>query len=206
MADRGYSSISGVAEFKPSAPRCVLCGKQIAGKPVLMNSKPTCEPCVTAANTRRFMDARALFNRGVVLGGVAAFVCLLLLACVELCLDRAMGPGFMAIVIGWIVGRAFATGSKGERGTRFSAAASTLAYISMALAPVPVVLMHTLQSGAPDAGWAHYFFLNLPFWAVVSPFLVEKGQGLMGIGRICLFIAGLALASRESGRARASLL
>jgi hypothetical protein len=206
MAHGGYSSATGLADPPPSTFRCGLCGKQNAGQPSLMQSKLVCERCVTAASARRFMDAGALFKRGLVLGGIAAFLSLLLLACVELALDRELGPGFIAVAVGWVVGRAFAHGSKGERGTRFACAAAVLTYFAIALAPVPVVLTHVAQNPPADGNWTQYFLLRLPAWTLFSPFLIEKGRGLMGIVRICFFVGGLAVASRESGIARRAAL
>jgi hypothetical protein len=145
------------------------------------------------------MDARLLFSRGLIFGGAAALLCLLLLACVELFMDQPRGPGFVALAVGWIVGRAFAAGSHSERGNKFAVAAAALAYLALALAPLPVLLAHITDPAPAGAPWANVSFAQLPLWTLFSPFLIEKGQGLMGIVRICLFVAGLGLASRESG-------
>jgi hypothetical protein len=179
----------------PTAPRCTQCGKSIAVNPRAQQIRPTCEQCAA----HRFMDARLLFTRGLTFGGAAAFLCLLLLACIELFMDHARGPGFIAIAVGWIVGRAFAAGSHSERGNKFAVAAAALTYLALALAPLPVLLAHITEPTPAGAPWANVSFGALPFWTLLSPFLIEKGQGLMGIVRICLFVAGLGVASRESG-------
>jgi hypothetical protein len=195
MAQGSYSSFSGRSGPEPVAPRCTQCGKPLAANPRAPQPRLRCDQC--AAN--RFMDARLLFSRGLIFGGAAALVCLLLQACIELVMDRPSGPGFIALAVGWIVGRAFAAGSHSERGNKFSVAAGALAYFAMALAPLPVLLAHITDPAPAGAPWANVSFGALPFWSLLSPFLIEKGQGLMGIVRICLFVAGLGLASRESG-------
>jgi hypothetical protein len=195
MAQGSYSPATGQVGPVPMAPRCTQCGKPIAGNPREQQPRPTCEQCTA----HRFMDARLLFSRGLIFGGAAALVCLLLLACIELFMDHARGPGFIAIAVGWIVGRAFATGSHSERGNKFAVAAAALTYLALALAPLPVLLAHITEPAPAGAPWANVSFGALPFWTLLSPFLIEKGQGLMGIVNICLFVAGLGVASRESG-------
>ena len=195
MAQGSYSSVAGRADTAPPVHRCVQCGKPIAVNPREPQPRSTCDQCAS----NRFMDARLLFSRGLIFGGAAALVCLLLLACVELFMDHARGPGFIALAVGWIVGRAFAAGSHRERGNKFAVAAAALTYLALALAPLPVLLAHITDPAPAGAPWANVSFGALPFWSLLSPFLIEKGQGIMGIVRICLFVAGLGLASRESG-------
>jgi hypothetical protein len=198
MAQGSYSSVTDRPGPSPVAPRCTQCGKPIAFNPRALQPRPTCDQCTA----HRFMDARLLFTRGLTIGGAAAFVCLLLLACIELFMDHARGPSFFAIAVGWIVGRAFAAGSRGERGNKFAVAAAALTYLALALAPFPELLAHITDPAPAGAPWANVSFAQLPLWTLFSPFLIEKGQGLMGIVRICLFVAGLGVASRESGIAR----
>jgi hypothetical protein len=198
MAQGSYSSVTGRPGPEPVTSRCTQCGKPLAGNPRAPQPKLKCDQCVA----NRFMDARLLFSRGLIFGGAAALVCLLLMACIELFMDRPSGPGFIALAVGWIVGRAFATGSHSERGNKFAVGAAALAYLAMALAPLPVLLAHITDPAPAGAPWANVSFGALPFWSLLSPFLIEKGAGIMGIVRICLFVAGLGLASRESGIAR----
>ncbi|MGA7342511.1 MAG: hypothetical protein WBE72_25680 [Terracidiphilus sp.] len=147
------------------------------------------------------MEDRVLFTRGLILGGVAALVYLLLLACLDVFLDGVRAPGFVALPVGWVVGRAFALGSRGAPEFKFRFTAVLLSYFSLALASAPVLFMHAFDNAANSAGWASYVFMKLPLWAAASPFLVANGRGAIGMLGLLFLVVGLAVAWREAATA-----
>jgi len=191
------SSVTGLVDPSLVTGTCAFCGGDIEGRINHVDSKQACDNCLAAA-TKGFMEDRVLLTRGLILGSIAALVYFLLLACLDVFLDGVRGPSFAALPVGWAVGRAFALGSKGAPGFKFSLTAVLLSYLSMALASIPVLFMHAIDKAATSAAWANYVFVRIPLWALGSPFLVERGRGFMGWLSLCFLVIGLAVAWREA--------
>jgi hypothetical protein len=198
MTSDTFTRITGLVDPSPITGVCTFCGKVVVGKLNRVDNKTACDGCF-AASSLDFLDERVLLRRGLVLGGVAALVYFLLLACLDVILDGVRGPSFMALPVGWIVGRTFALGSRGAPGFKFHMVPVVISYLSMALASVPVLIMHALNSFAIGQGWSTDVMVRLPLWALASPILVERSHGMMGMLSLLFLVAGLALAWRESG-------
>jgi len=194
------TSVTGLVDPSAITARCVFCGGAIEGKINRIDSKAACERCLVASRNG-FMEDRVLFTRGVILGSVAALVYLLLLACLDVFLNGVRGPSFVALPVGWVVGRAFAMGSRGAPGFKFSLTAVLLSYLSMALASVPILFIHAIDTAARTGGLLSHDLAGLPLWAIASPFLVEEGHGAMGMLSLLFLAIGLAIAGREAARA-----
>jgi hypothetical protein len=199
------TSVTGLVDPSAITARCVFCGGAIEGKINRVDSKAACDSCLVASS-KGFMEDRVLFTRGMILGSVAAFVYFLLLACIDVLLNGVKGPSFFALPVGWVVGRAFAMGSRGAPGFKFSLTAVLLSYFSMALASVPILFIHAIDKAADTGSWAGHLLAGLPLWAVASPFLVEEGRGAMGMLSLLFLAIGLVIAGREAGRAPRSPL
>jgi len=199
------TSVTGLVDPSAVTGKCTFCGTPIEGRIHRIDSKPACDRCLLAAD-KGFMEDSVLLTRGLILGSVAALVYFLLLACLDVFLDGVRGPSFVALPVGWAVGRAFAIGSRGVPGIKFSVTAVLLSYLSMALASVPILFMHAIDKSATSAAWGGYVFVRLPLWALGSPFLVERGRGFMGMLSLLFLMIGLAVAWREARTAPRSLL
>jgi hypothetical protein len=130
----------------------------------------------------------------------------LLLACLDVFLNGVRGPSFIALLVGWVVGRAFAMGSRGAPGFKFSLTAVLLSYFSMAMASLPILFIHAIDKAADTGGLASHLLVGLPLWAIASPFLVEEGHGAMGMLSLLFLAIGLVIAGREAARAPRSSL
>jgi hypothetical protein len=192
-----YSDITGLVDPSPVTGFCGFCGTVIVGRIERVESKAACERCAAAAAVN-FLDDRVLLTRGLFLGGIAALVYFLLLACLDVVLDGVRVPSFMALPVGWIVARSFALGSKGAPGFKFRMTPVVISYLAMSLAAVPVLLMHAVDSASASVGWISYAFVQIPLRALASPLWMDKTNGLMSMLNLIFLAAGLGVAWKES--------
>jgi hypothetical protein len=192
------TSVTGLVDPSPATATCGFCGNVVAGKINRVDEKAACDRCVAAA-AKDFLDDRVLLTRGLILGGVAAVVYFLLLACLDVLLDGVRGPSFLTLPVGFIVGRAFAMGSKGQQGLKFRLAPVVISYMTVAMAAIPVLIMHAVEDTSTNPTWLNYVLVKLPLWALVSPFIVESGRGLLGMVSLTFLAVGLLTAWHEAG-------
>jgi len=192
------TSVTGLVDPSPVTGVCAFCGAVVAGKINRVASKAACDQCLAAA-AKDFLDDRVLLTRGLILGGVAALVYFVILACLDVLLDGVRGPSFLTLPVGYIVGRAFAMGSKGAPGIKFRVTPVVISYLAVALAAIPVLIMHAVENTSTSAVWLDYVLVKLPLWAAASPFIVEKGRGLLGMLSLVFLGVGLLTAWHEAG-------
>jgi hypothetical protein len=192
------TSVTGLVDPSPITGVCAFCGEVLKGKINRVDSKAACEGCLAQA-AKDFLDDRVLLTRGLILGGVAALVYFLILACLDVLLDGVRGPSFMTLPVGYIVGRAFALGSRGAPGLKFRVTPVVISYLAVAMAAIPVLIMHAVENTSTSAAWLNYVLVKLPLWAAASPFIVEQGHGILGTLSLVFLGFGLLLAWKEAG-------
>jgi hypothetical protein len=192
-----YSDITGLVDPSPITGMCAFCGKLIMGKIERVESKACCERCAAAAAVD-FLDDRVLLTRGLFLGGIAALVYFLLLACLDVVLDGVRVPSFMALPVGWIVARSFALGSRGAPGLKFRVTPVVISYLAMSLAAIPVLFLHAVDSASASMGWVSYALAEIPLRALGSPLWMDKTNSLMSMLNVLFLAAGLGIAWKES--------
>jgi hypothetical protein len=192
------TSVTGLVDPSTVTGVCAFCGHTLNGKISHVDDKAACDECLAQA-AKDFLDDRVLLTRGLILGGVAAVVYFVILACLDVLLDGVRGPSFMTLPVGYIVGRAFAIGSKGAPGIKFRLTPVVISYLAVALAAIPVLIMHAVEDTSTSAIWLNYVLLKLPLWAAASPFIVERGRGLFGMLSLVFLGIGLVIAWREAG-------
>ena len=185
------------AEFDGQAPTalaCAFCKRPLVGQYWQISTRPACEQCRTSlSHELGSSQSRASFLRAVAYGGAAALVgCVAWIAIEKL---FHVQIGFVAIGVGYLVGKAVRKASGGLGGKRYQVLAVALTYAAIALASLPD-LLHAISArhagdSEPSAPpslvgfiWAWVFLLGV---ALASPFL----QGTENI--IGLFIIGIGL-------------
>jgi hypothetical protein len=137
-------------------------------------------------------DTHAEFVQSLIFGAGAAIVGLIFYATFTIVTHFYIG--YVAVAVGWMVGKAMMTGSKGVGGSRYQVAAVALTYAAISLASVPILIARVLQGGAANVDWASMLG-RLVVWGIASPFL-ELQQGVSGIIGLVILFVGLRIAYR----------
>lgn len=120
----------------PTGDKCKFCKQPIAGDYFRVNRSMTCPNCVEQVRKRFPQDSHAAFTRALAFGVGGAIVGMILYAVVEGVTGFTIG--YLALAVGWIVGKAMMMGSGGIGGRRYQIAAIALTYAAVSIAAVPV--------------------------------------------------------------------
>jgi hypothetical protein len=107
-----------------------------------------CGKCAAQARDGQPADSHAAFLRGLLLGGGAAVVGLILYATFTILTDLYIG--FIALGVGWLVGKAMMKGSNGMGGRRYQITAVLLTYFAISVAEVPIWIAYSLKHPTPN--------------------------------------------------------
>lgn len=185
------------AEFEGPAPAtlaCAFCQRPLVSQYWQISTRPACEQCrASVSRELGSSQSKASFLRALVYGGAAALVgCVAWIAIEKL---FHVQIGFVAIGVGYLVGKAVRKASGGLGGKRYQVLAVALTYASIALASLPD-LLHAIAGQHPAASeptappsllgfiWACVLLLGI---ALASPFL-QGAENIIG-----LFIIGIGL-------------
>jgi hypothetical protein len=134
---------------------CSACQGLIADQYYEINSNIVCQRCrlaieaatATPTGATPFMTA-ALFGVGACIAGALIYFAVLYFAHLQI--------GYVALLIGYMVGYSVRRGASGRGGRRFQALAAALTYASVALAYFPIVVIsaHARQAVHRSAGAA----------------------------------------------------
>jgi hypothetical protein len=199
-----------------SAERCRICSKSIAGKYYRVNGQMACEVCARQASEGQPTDSHAAFARALLLGSVGAVLGLILYSTVAILTGWTIG--YLALAVGWLVGKGIQKGSNGLGGMRYQIAAVALTYAAISFSAIPVGISYALhhrpttvnktasenpfpednqqQPTAAPKREIHVGPLigQLLFMGLASPFLAFTGNfGSAALGLFILFI-GLRIA------------
>jgi len=103
--------------------------------------------------------------------------------------------GYVAVFVGWLVGKAMLKGSKGVGGPSYQRTAALLTYLSISLAAVPIRVF--TFAFASDMRWGSEI-VPLITWGLLSPILYLQYPFVGFIGLILLFV-GMRTAWRLTG-------
>lgn len=141
MTDRA----SGVPQFSTAeysagsaAPACKACSQEIRGAFYRVNGSPTCADCTERLRREVPQDSHAAFVRGVLFGVGAAVAGFALY--VAFAIATGLVIGYVALAVGYLIGKAIVVGSRGVGGRRYQIAAVLLTYMAVSLAAVPISL------------------------------------------------------------------
>jgi hypothetical protein len=177
----------GRAEYAQSAGKstCQICLNQLTHEFFKLNGRPVCPDCAAKAKAGLAGDAHAAFAQGLLYGAGAAVAGLVLYAGFTIATHFYLG--FVAIAVGWLVGKAMMKGSNGVGGRRYQIAAAALTYAAISLAAIPIMIAEIAPARGID--WVGKLPVLL-IWGIASP-LIEISSGLSGL--IGLVILGIGM-------------
>ncbi|MGA2216658.1 MAG: hypothetical protein ABSG51_01135 [Terracidiphilus sp.] len=171
-----WTSITGNVELEQSAP--AEASKSSSATQV---SSP--------ADTHAALVRGLLYGAGVAVLGLPLYYLLIFLVHTDV--------GFVALPVGWLIGKAIKKGSRGAGGLRYQIPAVLLTYMVICIINIPVLwasMVLTYKNTEPQAGL-------ILFMATYAPwFLYLRGIGGV-IGELCL-VAGLYIAYRTTANQR----
>jgi len=124
------------AEYSGSGDVCKSCHQAITGAYYRINGSLACERCTTQLNSQLPKDSHAAFVRALTFGMGAAIAGLIGYAAFGII--SGIRIGYISLAVGWLVGKAMRTGSRGVGGLRYQVAAAAFTYAAVALAAIPV--------------------------------------------------------------------
>ena len=116
--------------------RCKFCNQTLTGSYFRVNRSMACGACVEQVKLKIPKDNHAAFTRALVFGAGGAILGLILYAAVGIITGWMIG--YVALAVGWIVGKAMMTGSGGIGGRRYQIAAVVLTYAAVSMAAIPI--------------------------------------------------------------------
>ncbi len=162
---------------------CTACGARIRGSYHEANGAVVCSGCRQAIERRlRGGSSVGRFTRALALGAGAA----LLGAAVYFGIALATGYelGLIAIVVGWLVGRAVNAGSRGRGGWRYQTLAIALTYSAIVVTYMPAAMERSM--GIDFAAMTD----SLAADSLASDSLVDDGSGEESAEPVLLAAAG----------------
>lgn len=182
---------------------CAACAKQIDGVFYVVNGAKHCRECKEQVEARpaikrgvKAVARGALFGFGAALLGTLIYYAVLALSGYEI--------GWIAIIVGWVVGKAVHRGAYGMGGWKLQAVAVGLTYCSIVASYVPLVLKEAIaqQEKEQKKAAAQTGAVATPQPAAAasagtagSPASGSAGGALLGflIGVAILFLFALAI-------------
>jgi hypothetical protein len=174
---------------QPGGPTCKACGRALGAHHYRVNGVLTCSECAERLKAKSPKDSHAAFVRGLIFGVGGAVLGLILF--VAFALTTGLVIGFVALAVGYIVGKAIVLGSKGQGGRRYQIAAVALTYIAVSLSAVPIAVAPHPAALAVDGA----VLGRLAVLGLASPFL-GLSDGINGIIGVVILFVGIRIAWR----------
>jgi hypothetical protein len=105
-----------------------------------------CGSCADRVKRELPQDSHAAFMRAIMYGLVGFFIGLVLYA--GFVIATGISIGYIALAVGWIVGKAMMLGSKGVGGRRYQIVAVLLTYAAVSIAFVPIMIYYVKKDRA----------------------------------------------------------
>ncbi len=117
---------------------CRTCKQPIVSTYYRVKGEMACAGCAEIAKGQVPVHTAGAFARAVVFGCFAAVAGLVLYAAVGI--TTGLEIGFVALAVGYIIGKAMMKGSNGMGGRRYQIVALILTYAAVSLAAVPIAI------------------------------------------------------------------
>ena len=178
------------AEYTQStaAPSCQICLNPLKHEFFKLNGRSVCPDCAAKAKAGQATDGHAAFVQGLLFGSGAALLGLAFYAGFTIATHFYLG--YVAVAVGWLIGKAMMKGSNGVGGRRYQIAAAALTYASISLASIPIMIANIAP--AQEVDWVGQL-PGLVLSGIFSPF-IELASGLFGIIGLVILFAGIRFA------------
>jgi hypothetical protein len=171
-------------------PSCKICGTAISHEYFQVNTQLVCPGCAEKVRGGQVADGHAAFAQAVLYGTGAAVVGLMVYAGFTIATHFYIG--YVALAVGWMVGKAMMKGSNGVGGRRYQIAAVLLTYAAISLASVPIMIAEVAP--AREVDWVSRI-PELILYGIASPFL-DVFTGVFGIIGLVILGVGMRYAWR----------
>jgi hypothetical protein len=180
----------GRAEYAqpPGTQTCQICLNQLTHEFFKLNGRSVCPDCAAKAKAGLAGDAHPAFVQGLLSGAGAAVAGLVLYAGFTIVTHFYLG--YVAIAVGWLVGKAMMKGSNGVGGRRYQIAAAALTYAAISLAAIPIMIAEIAPARGID--WVGKLPVLL-IWGIASP-LIEISSGFSGLFGLVILGIGMRFA------------
>jgi hypothetical protein len=126
------------ADYSGSGDVCKSCHQAISGAYYRINGSLACERCTTQLQTQLPKDNHSSFVRALMFGIGAAILGLIGYAAFSII--TGIQIGYISLAVGWLIGKAMRTGSRGIGGLRYQIAAALFTYAAVSMAAIPIYL------------------------------------------------------------------
>jgi hypothetical protein len=153
MTDTGSTDLTPQSvAAEPDAPAgdiCAECKTPITGRYYRdANFSMVCGNCFDRIQGEKPRESHAAFMRAVLAGLVGFAIGLIVYASFEII--TGVSIGYLALAVGWIVGKAMMIGSGGIGGRRYQLTAILLTYAAVSMAFIPLVLSVMIKKSVDD--------------------------------------------------------
>ncbi len=148
-SDTGASPQFETVEYGSTPGNCVLCNQPIGGTYYRINGQQACPSCAQREQAGQGSSAK-YYSRALAFGIGAAVVGLIGYAAFEIVTGWIIG--YVALGVGWLIGKAMMKGSNGFGGRKYQVTAALLTYAAVSLAAIPVMFSQiSKQKKEPQA-------------------------------------------------------
>ncbi|MGA9672878.1 MAG: hypothetical protein WBQ94_26920, partial [Terracidiphilus sp.] len=184
------------ASYATGAQHCSLCKSAIMKEFFRVNGQLACGNCAAVARSGETLNSNALFSQALMLGIMAAAVGLIIYSAFTIVTHFYLA--YVALAVGWMVGKAMMSGSNGVGGRRYQIAAVVLTYAAISMSAIPIRIAEIAPAAHVD--WAD----NMGTFVIsglASPFL-SMMNGFSGIIGLVILFVGLSVAWRMTRATR----
>jgi predicted lipid-binding transport protein (Tim44 family) len=127
----------------PGGAICKVCQTPLAQTYYRAGNNMVCGRCADRIRREMPQDSHAAFVRAILCGLVGFAIGLVIYA--AFAIATGITIGYLALAVGFIVGKAMMIGSRGVGGRRFQIAAVLLTYAAVSMASVPIAI-HSMKA------------------------------------------------------------
>jgi hypothetical protein len=123
--------------------RCKLCGASLGAAYWRVGTNMTCQACAEKVKSAAPQDSHSAFTRGVLFGIGGAIIGLIIYA--TFTIATGIYLGYVALAVGYIVGKSIRMGSNNMTGRRYQIAAVILTYAAVSMAAIPIGISQVVK-------------------------------------------------------------